>query len=146
MIGVYWANHHRIFKLYRRSDDVLVLLNVFFLMCIAFLPFPTAVLAEHLTRPGQRQAAITFYACGLFLPAFAWLLMWLYASGERRLVDENLAAEFIERETSKFALTNALYLSAILLSLWNGAAALALCVGLTLLYLIPGKGRNVSKA
>jgi uncharacterized membrane protein len=142
MIGIYWANHYRIFKLYRRGDDVLVLLNIFFLMGIAFLPFPTGVLAEYLTHPDARQAAITFYTCGLFLPAFAWLLMWLYASGERRLVDENLAAEFIKRETAKFALTNALYLSAILLSLWNGAAALALCVGLTLLYLIPAKKRE----
>jgi hypothetical protein len=39
-----------------------------------------------------------------------------------------------------------LYFSAILLSLWNGAAALALCIGLTLLYLIRRKSRNMLKA
>jgi hypothetical protein len=65
--------------------------------------------------------------------------MWLYASHGHRLVDEKLDRQFIKRQTTKFVLTNALYLSAILLSLWNGAAALALCVGLTLLYLIPSK-------
>jgi uncharacterized membrane protein len=90
MIGIYWANHHRIFKLYRRGDDILVLLNIFFLMCVAFLPFPTAVLAEYLMHPEQRQTAVTFYTFGLFLPAFAWLLMWLYASLGHRLVDEKL--------------------------------------------------------
>ena len=139
MIGIYWTNHHRIFKLYRRGDDILVLLNIFFLMCVAFLPFPTAVLAEYLMHHEQRQTAVTFYTFGLFLPAFAWLLMWLYASHGHRLVDEKLDHQFIKRQTAKFFLTNALYLSAILLSLWNGAAALALCVGLTLLYLIPSK-------
>jgi uncharacterized membrane protein len=139
MIGIYWANHYRMFKLYRRSDDVFLLLNIFFLMCVAFLPFPTAVLAEYLTHPEQRQPAITFYTFGLFLPALAWLLMWLYASGKHRLVDAHLADQFIKRQTAKFVMTNALYLSAILLSLWSNTAGLALCVGLTLLYLIPSK-------
>lgn len=139
MIGIYWVNHHQIFKFYRRSDDIFRLLNIFFLMCVAFLPFPTAVLAEYLTHAEYRQMAITFYACGLLLPALAWLLMWLYASGNRRLVDENLADEFIRRQTLKFSITVALYLSAILLSLWNSTAALVFSVGLTLFYLIPSK-------
>ena len=139
MIGIYWVNHHQIFKLYRRGNHVFLLLNIFFLMCVAFLPFPTAVLAEYLTDSEYRQTAITFYAFGLFLPAFAWLLIWLYASRNHRLVEENLAGEFIRRQTLKFVLTVALYLSAILLSLWNGTAALIFSVGLTLFYLIPSK-------
>ena len=137
MIGIYWVNHHQIFKLYRRSDHIFLLLNIFFLMCVAFLPFPTAVLAEHLTHAEYRQTAITFYAFGLFLPAFAWLLIWLYASRGRRLIDEKLTDKFVKRQTLKFVVTNALYLSAILLSLLNGTAALVFSVGLTLLYLIP---------
>src|SRR5262245_13649811 len=36
MIGVYWANHHHIFHVYKKSDHYFVLLNVLFLMCIAF--------------------------------------------------------------------------------------------------------------
>ena len=148
MIGIYWVNHHQIFKLFRRSNHIFLLLNIFFLMCIAFLPFPTAVLAEYLMDTQYRQTAITFYAFGLFLPALAWLLTWLYASGNRRLVDENLAGEFIRRQTLKFSATVALYMSAVLLSLWNGTAALIFSVGLTLLYLIPPKkpqvGENLS--
>ena len=137
MIGIYWVNHHQIFKLYRRSDHIFLLLNIFFLMCVAFLPFSTAVLAEYLTHAEYRQTAITFYAFGLFLPAFAWLLIWLYASRGRRLIDEKLTDKFVKRQTLKFVVTNALYLSAILLSLLNGTAALVFSVGLTLLYLIP---------
>lgn len=139
MIGIYWVNHHQIFKLYRRSNHVFLLLNIFFLMCVAFLPFPTAVLVEYLTNPEYRQTAITFYTFGLFLPAFAWLLIWLYASGGHRLISEKLAGAFIKRQTLKFTATVALYLSAVLLSLWNGTAALVFSVGLTLLYLIPSK-------
>jgi TMEM175 potassium channel family protein len=139
MIGIYWANHHYIFSLYKRSNHVFVLLNIFFLMCISFLPFPTAVLAEYITEPQQRQMAITLYALGLLLPAFSWLLMWLYASHNHRLLDKKLDDRFMGYLTRKYAASTVLYLLAITLSLWNGTAGLVLCAGLTLLYLLPSK-------
>jgi uncharacterized membrane protein len=67
IIGVYWANHHYIFSLYKRSDHVSVLLNIFFLMCIAFLPFPTAVLAEYLFSPTIKWSGLTVKIAGNFL-------------------------------------------------------------------------------
>src|SRR5258708_13308785 len=48
-IGIYWARHHSIFMLYQRADYVFKLLNLLFLICISFLPFPTHVLAPSLT-------------------------------------------------------------------------------------------------
>jgi uncharacterized membrane protein len=135
MIGVYWANHHHIFHLYKKSDHYFVLLNVFFLMCISFLPFPTAVLAEYIADEQHRQAAMTFYAFGLFLPAISWLIMWLYAAGNRRLVDPNLSPAFISKTTRLFLLSNAMYLAAILVSLWNGIVGLILCMSLTPIFI-----------
>jgi uncharacterized membrane protein len=41
-IGVMWVNHHSMFVLIRQTDRYFLLLSVFFLMCIAFLPFPRA--------------------------------------------------------------------------------------------------------
>jgi uncharacterized membrane protein len=139
MIGIHWVNHHYIFKLYERSDHLFALLNGFYLMCISFLPFPTAVLAAYIADPRYRQTAIVFYAIGLFMPAFSWLLIWLYASHDHRLVNRNLDDGFIAHLTRRYVLTNALYLAAVLLCLWNALAGLALCVGLTLLYLLPSR-------
>jgi uncharacterized membrane protein len=135
MIGVYWANHHHIFHVYKRSDHYFVLLNVLFLMCISFLPFPTAVLAEYIADEHHRQAAMTFYAVGLFLPAASWLLMWLYATKNKRLVDPNLAPRFIAKTTRLFLLSNGLYFAAILISLWNGIAGLIVCTSLTVIFI-----------
>jgi uncharacterized membrane protein len=68
VIGADWANHYYMGKLYRRIDHVLNLLNLLFLMCIAFLPFPTRVLAEFIRDDANRQTAAAFYAIGLVLP------------------------------------------------------------------------------
>ena len=45
-IGVMWANHHQMFKDIERADHMVTVLNLVLLLGIAFVPFPTAVLAE----------------------------------------------------------------------------------------------------
>lgn len=139
-IGIYWTRHHFIFQLYKKTNHTFILLYLFFLLCVSFLPFPTAVLAKYITDENWRQTAIVFYAFGLFLPAFAWLLTWLYGSRRKSgLLDEKVDEPYVRFVTRKYTLSNALYLASILLALWNGAAGLILCVGVTLFYLLPPK-------
>ena len=136
MIGIYWANHHALFRLFVRSDHFFLMLNVFFLMAIAFLPFPTAVLGEYLDNDEQRDTAVRLYALGLLLPAFGWLIVWLYANA-RGLVDERLAPEYVRFLTAQYLLSNVLYTGALMLAFLEVWVALAIVVGLTLLYLLP---------
>ncbi|HMG35253.1 MAG TPA: TMEM175 family protein [Blastocatellia bacterium] len=137
MIGIYWANHHYIFSLYQESDHYFVLLNVLFLMCISFLPFPTAVLAAYINDAEQRQPAVSLYTFALLLPAMSWTLMWLYASRRHRLMESNLDPTFIARLTRQYCITNLLYSCAFLLSFWFSKLSLIFCVGLSMLYLLP---------
>jgi len=139
IIGIYWANHHSIFHLYQRSDHPFLLLNVLFLMCVSFLPFPTAVLAQYITDPRYRQASVEFYVAGLLLPAITWLLMWLYGSSGHRLVDKDLDDGYIRMMTRQYVLSSVLDSSALIISFFNWTAALVVSVGLTILYLLPPK-------
>lgn len=139
MIGIFWANHHYVFNLYERSNGILKLINLFFLMFISFLPFPTAVLARYITDTQQRQTAIILYALTLFVTVLMWLFMWLYASHDHQLLNKNLDDQFIAHLTRQYPCTGVLYFLALVLSLWNSIAGLTLCVGLTLLYLLPQK-------
>ena len=59
-VGIYWANHTYIFRLYKKTDHAFNLLNVLFLMCISFVPLPTAVLGEYISLPHQQRAAVIF--------------------------------------------------------------------------------------
>jgi hypothetical protein len=74
-------------------------------------------LNKYITDPQHLQMAITLYALGLFLPAFSWLLMWLYASRNHRLLDKKLDYRFVGYLTRKYAASTVLYFSAIMLSL-----------------------------
>ena len=135
MIGIYWANHHYLFKLFEKTDHGLNLLNLLFLLCITFVPFPTAVLGDYLTDAANQQIAATFYAVGLLLPAVAWLLVWLYASRGQRLVNRRLDPGFLRRLTIQYASSTALYTLAVVVSLIEYRLGLAICIGLTLLYM-----------
>jgi len=65
--------------------------------------------------------------------------VWLYASHARRLVDRRLEEGFVRRVTTVYVGTVVLYASAVLLSLVDYRLGLAVCVGLTLIYLLPPK-------
>src|SRR6266568_6692942 len=60
-IGIMWVNHHTIFRHFARVDRPLLLLNILLLMLIAFVPFPTRVVAEHALTTGDRKAAALLY-------------------------------------------------------------------------------------
>jgi uncharacterized membrane protein len=61
-------------------------INLFWLACIVFLPFPTAVLGNHIALPG----AARLYAATVTLTGLAATLLWWYAAGRGRLVEEDL--------------------------------------------------------
>jgi uncharacterized membrane protein len=139
IIGIYWANHHYLFKLFKRTSHVFNLLNVFFLMTIAFLPYPTGVLGDYVITAEHAKLAVRFYAFAIWLPAFTWLLIWLYAKHERRIVDHKLTERFVTTLTQQYYLSNLFYISAFLISFYSAVLSITICVGLTLLYLLPPK-------
>jgi uncharacterized membrane protein len=138
-IGIYWANHNHIFRLYKRTDHVFLLLNVLFLMCVSFVPLPTAVLGEYVLNPLERKPAIIFYSFGLFLPAFTWWLSWLYASLNYRLIDERLAPKYVRFTSWLYGGSNFVYLIAMAVALRHPTIGLAITAGFTCLYLFPPK-------
>ena len=72
------------------------LISVFFLMCIAFLPFPTAVLAEYRSEPKGRRVAVALYSAAFVLIALAYDAVWWYAVRGGRLLDRNADREAVQ--------------------------------------------------
>ena len=82
VIARFWVTHHLAFQLIARYDATLVWLNLLLLMLVAFLPFPTAVLGEHIGSP----AAAVLYAISVGLAGVASAAYWWYASGRGNLL------------------------------------------------------------
>ncbi len=62
-IGGVWIAHHRLFSRLRRIDATIVEVNLLLLLFTAFLPFPTAILAEAL-RATEHTAEIAVVLYG----------------------------------------------------------------------------------
>lgn len=83
IIGIMWMNHHTIFRLIERVDHTFIVLNLLLLLFVAFVPFPTRVLAEHL-RDRDGQATATAFHTGTFtLIGIIFNLLWRYAAHGR---------------------------------------------------------------
>ena len=59
-IGIIWVNHHTVLDQLHSTDRTFLFINVFFLLCIAFIPFPTRLLATYV-RTDDGQAAAVLY-------------------------------------------------------------------------------------
>lgn len=108
-------------------------------MTISFLPFPTAVISDYIESAGDERAAVMIYAFGLLLPAFSFWLMWIYASCNYRLIDRRLEPSFIRLLAFQYGGSTMIYIASIITAWWNYKIGLAICLGLTLLYLLPSK-------
>ncbi len=59
VIGNFWIWHHARFRHIVRYDTRLFVLNLFLLMAVAFIPFPTEVISENGNRTGTIFYALT---------------------------------------------------------------------------------------
>ncbi|MFL5800940.1 MAG: TMEM175 family protein [Roseiflexaceae bacterium] len=137
-IGIMWINHHRLFTLIKRSDQMLLVLNSLLLLGITFVPFPTALLSEYIGEPDQQIAALV-YSGTFVLTAICFNLLWRYASHKNRLLDprsDPLAVHAISRQ---YAFGPLLYLVAFGLAFVSGVASLALNLLLALFFALPAR-------
>lgn len=93
VIGAIWINHHAMFRQIVRADGVLLLLNVLHLMLIAFLPFPTAVLAEAFSRGSDEPVAAALYGGTLTAIGILVNAMWRYAAHGHRLLGAHISVD-----------------------------------------------------
>src|SRR5260370_860077 len=67
VITIFWANHHNMFRHIQQADYPLLLINALFLMCIAFIPFVTALLTKYITNSPEQHTSAVVYDAPLLL-------------------------------------------------------------------------------
>jgi uncharacterized membrane protein len=143
-IGVIWVNHHHMFTLIERSTHNFLVLNVVFLMTIAAIPWPTALLAEYVRDEGwNRVVATLVYGGTMTAVAIMFNVVWRYAAGKRHLLRDDVDMVSVERVTRSYVLGPVVYGTATLLALWNPWVSLVIFALLALYYTLPSSGPRV---
>jgi TMEM175 potassium channel family protein len=136
MIGIWWVNHHAFMKFIDRVDRVFLFTNIGMLASIAFIPFPTNLVAEHFHDNGLR-AAVILYGLTLTLTACFMTSLWFYAAVGRRLIVPTTDQRVVDG-ISRYALPGPIGAGvATLIALWNPYVTLAL-IATTALYHVFG--------
>lgn len=137
-VGVMWMNHHRLFSLIGRTDQTLIGLNLLVLLGVSFVPFPTAVVAQHLNGPDGRAAAI-FYNATFVVIAIFFNVLWRYASRDHRLLDSEIDSRSVHGVTRQYSYGPLYYLAALLVAFVNAKASVALNIAIAIFFALPAR-------
>lgn len=143
LIGIYWANHHQMFKYIKRTDHFFLLINTLFLMCIVFIPFTTSLIthymasSSHVSPPERKHEAALIYSGSLLLAALMYNAIWWYAAYRHRLLDVHLEAQFVRRLSRSYLIGVPLYIVSMLLSLLSVETSIALYIVVAAIYMLP---------
>jgi uncharacterized membrane protein len=121
-IGIMWMNHHTILAHVARVDRPLLVLNLLLLMGIVAIPFPTALVAEHLRHPGATAATVTYGLVMIAISAgFAGL--WVYVATHAPALGATLPPEALRSSIPGFTLGGAAYVAGTLVAAFVSAVA-----------------------
>jgi uncharacterized membrane protein len=142
-IGIMWLNHHTMLSRVSKVDRRVLVLNVFLLMGVVAIPFPTALVADHLNdSPAGKVAAVTY---GLVMIAIAvgYGSTWLYLAAHQTELGARGQVRIPRLSTVRFTAGNAGYVAGTLIALAWPVVALAIFGLLAVYYLfehLPGLG------
>lgn len=138
IVGIYWVGHHNTFHYIQRTDRILLWLNIFLLLCIVFIPFPTALLGLTALSGASAPISVTIYGCTLILTGSLLQLLWWYATKNYRLVDRNIDPQLVRRAARRNVMGPMIYFLAIMASFLHIVISLSIFALVPLLYILPG--------
>jgi uncharacterized membrane protein len=136
IIGITWLNHHSVFRQVREVDRSMTVINLLLLLVIAFLPFPTRVLAEYLNTGGANaHAAAFFYSLVMAVMSVLWASLWWHCTtNECALLEHRMTPDEVRRSRFQFSGGVLLYLPMLGLSFVSAGLTLGLQAALALYY------------
>lgn len=144
-IGIAWINHHHMFRMIRRSNHVFLVLNMLLLMGVATVPWPTALLADHIHDDESRRIATLIYGGMGVAITVMFNVVWRYAAGRGRLVYEQFNQDELRRMSRPYLKGPPIYGIATILAFWNSWVSLALFGLVAIYYLLPSSGPRIER-
>ena len=132
-IGIIWMNHHLVMHQISGVNRPFLVLNVLFLMVIAFIPFPTRLLALHINHDGAQAAALA-YGITLTMTAILFNALWRYAAWKNRLIRKDADPKVVSGISRSYVPGPIIYFVATLVALKSPQASAGLYVAIAIFY------------
>jgi uncharacterized membrane protein len=137
IIGIIWVNHHECVACMARVNRTMLFINIVFLMVVAFIPFPTKLVADHLQKSGE-HAAVYAYVITLIAMSVLYNVWWRYARHDRRLIAESVPQSRVDAISRAFDPGAALYLIVLVVAFFSPLASVILTLILAAFYIPAG--------
>jgi uncharacterized membrane protein len=131
VIALFWLAHHRLFRLVTHIDEPFIRANLVFLMAIAALPFPSAVMGRY----GSQRAAVILYAAALTVTATLETILWILAD-RRHLLDPTVARPDVREGIARGSSTAIVFAASIPVALVAPQVAPFMWIGIPPLRMI----------
>jgi uncharacterized membrane protein len=134
-IGIMWVNHHTIMSQVDKTDRRFLIANIGLLLCIAFFPFTTRLVAEHVRGSGAEAAALAYGFTGV-ATALMFNATWFYAVTGKRLLRPNADPGVVNGITRTYIPGPWIYLGATLVAFASPVASIVLFGVIALFYVV----------
>ena len=132
-IGIMWMNHHTILAHVKWVDRPLLVLNLLLLMGVVAIPFPTALVADHLRDSGGKAAAVT-YGLVMIAISIAFSGLWIYVVTHAPALGAALPPEALRASIPGFTGGLLAYVVATLIGAFYWPVAAVIIFGLLAVY------------
>jgi uncharacterized membrane protein len=123
-IGGIWAAHHGIFRRLQYANQRLVVLNLMLLMAVAFLPFPTKLMAEAFHNEDAARASVIFYGAVLLVNSLLLSALWGSVTLDRHVLKPEVTDDEIKAVALVTAPSIGFYAATIALAIFAPRAAI----------------------
>jgi uncharacterized membrane protein len=127
-IGIMWLNHHQMLAQVRKVNRTMLVLNLFLLMGIVAIPFPTALVADHLTGAdgggGQATVAAVTYGLVMIVISISFGGTWVYMASHQEELGTRRHVHTPRLSMVRFTGGNVGYVAGTLIALVSPVAAL----------------------
>ncbi|HEY0297762.1 MAG TPA: TMEM175 family protein [Arachidicoccus sp.] len=131
-VGIYWNNHHHVFKLVKRINGKALWANLILLFFLSLVPVATAWMGEHY----KSSAPVALYGIVMLFCAMAYrylIVVLIKCAKDNSLLAEGIGNDF------KGITSVVIYLIGIGVSFWLPLAGIITYVFVACLWLIPDK-------
>ncbi len=135
-IGVAWLAHTGLTDRLAQTDSILLRLNVLLLLMVAFLPFPTRLVAETLRSTSGERVYVTMYGLTFLVIRLLGAALDAYARREHLYASSEDAGE-LRSDRRKLLPVVIGYVIAILVGLAVPVVAVVFYFGITVYAIVP---------